>query len=137
MDSTFVLSIYTMLKKTGYIALATLLILTTVGFVISRHYCNGELVSIQVDLPADNCCDEDADNCCTNERTGVFLVFESTQPTSEEVIVENLISASQLTPVPEFQLNLPNSSINYHWDQGRKQSLYGDVDLAEIQSYLL
>jgi hypothetical protein len=73
-----------MLRKIGYITLATLLILTTVGFVISRHYCENELVSVSVDLPADNCCEEMADNCCHNENETLILKVDFTQPVEEQ-----------------------------------------------------
>jgi len=79
-----------MIKKTGYMMLATLLILTTVGFVISRHYCNNELISISIDLPADQCCDDVADNCCKNENETLILKVDFKQPAGEKVSISEL-----------------------------------------------
>lgn len=135
MDSTFVLSIYTMLKKTGYIALATLLILTTVGFVISRHYCNGELVSVQVDIPADNCCDEDADNCCHNENETFILKVDFTQPISDEVNLpgHNLYGGFCVGLLTEVFQNRVTKSLVI---DGHPPETTADF-LAKIQSFLL
>lgn len=62
-----------MLKKIGHIILSCLLLVTTMGMAVSKHYCGGELISVSVFDEADNCCD--MDGCCENE-TQVFQVKE-------------------------------------------------------------
>jgi len=124
-----------MFKKIGYIALATLLILTTVGFVISRHYCSDELVSVQVDIPADNCCDEDADKCCHNESETFILKVDFTQPVSNEVKLSehNLHGQTYVELSTEiFQSLVTNNLVLDH----RPPNSTPDF-LAKIQSYLL
>ena len=55
-----------MLKKVSHIILSVLLLISSIGIVISKHYCGTTLVSIAVDKEADSCCG-DAD-CCHNEN---------------------------------------------------------------------
>jgi hypothetical protein len=50
-----------------------LLLLSTSGLAISKHYCGGKLVATSVFIEADSCCD--SDDCCKNE-TEVFQLDE-------------------------------------------------------------
>lgn len=54
-----------MLKKILHIVFATLLLVTTMGLMVSKHYCGGQLVSVSVFHKADSCCDDGG--CCNNE----------------------------------------------------------------------
>ncbi|MDO8953082.1 MAG: hypothetical protein Q7U86_10690 [Draconibacterium sp.] len=55
-----------MLKKVSHIILSVVLLISSIGLVVSRHYCGTTLVSVAVDKEADFCCG-DAD-CCHNEN---------------------------------------------------------------------
>ena len=55
-----------MMKKLSHIVLATLLLVTTMGMAVSKHYCGGHLVSVAMFDEADSCCDDGG--CCTNEN---------------------------------------------------------------------
>lgn len=55
-----------MLRKISHIILSLLLLGSTMGLVISKHYCGGELVSVSVNHEADSCCD--MAGCCQNEN---------------------------------------------------------------------
>lgn len=62
-----------MLKKVGHIMLSALLLITTMGMVVSKHYCQGNLYSVSIDgLNNDKC---DMGNCCHDE-THFFKVQE-------------------------------------------------------------
>lgn len=54
-----------MVKKILHITLALTLLIVTMGFTVSKHYCGDNLVSISVNHEAKSCCD--SDNCCHNE----------------------------------------------------------------------
>lgn len=54
-----------MLKKFSHIILSMLLLLSTIGVAISKHYCSGNLVSVALFSAAQTCCDDD--NCCQSE----------------------------------------------------------------------
>jgi hypothetical protein len=62
-----------MLKKASHIILSLLLLVSTTGLAISKHYCCGELISTSLFVEADSCCD--SDDCCKNE-TEVFQLDE-------------------------------------------------------------
>jgi len=54
-----------MLKKFSHIILASLLLVSTMGVAISKHFCSGFFVSISVFHEAKSCCDNS--DCCHNE----------------------------------------------------------------------
>jgi len=54
-----------MLRKTSHIILSALLLFSTVGLTISKHYCGGKHVSTSIYSEAEACCD--SDDCCKNE----------------------------------------------------------------------
>jgi hypothetical protein len=56
-----------MWKKIVNINLIVLLVLTTTGFTISKHYCGSRLVSVAVNTEADPCCDDEKGPCCQDE----------------------------------------------------------------------
>ena len=62
-----------MLQKISHIILASLLMISTVGMAVNKHYCGGEIVSVSLYDNGDSCCD--MDDCCKNE-TQVFQVKE-------------------------------------------------------------
>jgi hypothetical protein len=55
-----------MLKKVSYIILSSLLLVSSIGMVVSRHYCGNTLVSVVIDKEADSCCGDS--DCCHNEN---------------------------------------------------------------------
>ncbi|QGY44511.1 hypothetical protein GM418_12825 [Maribellus comscasis] len=55
-----------MLKKAVHIVLASLLLVSTVGMAVSKHYCRGDLVSVSFFHEAHSCCS--MAGCCQNEN---------------------------------------------------------------------
>ena len=55
-----------MLKKLSHIVLSTLLLLSTIGLAVSRHYCGEKLVEISLTGEVGSCCDMQS-NCCHDE----------------------------------------------------------------------
>nr|WP_321356941.1 hypothetical protein [uncultured Draconibacterium sp.] len=55
-----------MIRKLSHIILATLLLTTTMGLAVSKHYCHSSLVDVSFFAQADSCCDNGG--CCTNEN---------------------------------------------------------------------
>ena len=54
-----------MIRKISHIILSLLLLVSTIGLVVSKHYCGGEIVSISVNHETKSCCD--MDGCCSTE----------------------------------------------------------------------
>ena len=55
-----------MIKKISHIVFATLLLVSTMGMAVSKHYCHNNLVNVAVFSEAQSCCDDGG--CCTNEN---------------------------------------------------------------------
>ncbi|MCK3683779.1 hypothetical protein [Maribellus sp. YY47] len=55
-----------MIKKVLHIVFAILLLVSTVGLMVSKHYCRGQLVSVSMFHKAASCCDNGG--CCNNEN---------------------------------------------------------------------
>jgi len=81
-------------KKTRYIILASLLIFTTMGFDVSKHYCGQLLISISLDSQANNCCGDMYSNCCHNENEYIVLKVDYAQSAAEQlsIAVINILS---------------------------------------------
>ena len=63
-----------MYKTVSHIILSLLLLISTTGLAISKHYCGGELISTSLYAGADACCD--SDDCCKNEIKLIQLDVE-------------------------------------------------------------
>ncbi len=55
-----------MLRKISHIIIALLLLVTTMGLTIDKHYCGTRLVSVSILNEADSCCDMTND-CCHDD----------------------------------------------------------------------
>ncbi len=62
-----------MLRKFSHIILSFTLLVSTMGLVISKHYCGGDLVSVSVNHHSESCCG--MGGCCKNE-THIYQVKE-------------------------------------------------------------
>ncbi len=74
-----------MFRKTAHIILALLLLITTSGFSISKHYCGSPLVKVSINSEAEPCCDDmENPNCCHNETEYFKLIEDLVTPVSFE-----------------------------------------------------
>jgi hypothetical protein len=94
-----------MIKKLSHIILSVLLLTTTIGLAVSKHYCHDNLVGTAVFGKAESCCDDGG--CCTNENH-FFQVKEdfsapviSTVPllAEIEILQQTLFNHELLSPV--------------------------------------
>ena len=128
-----------MFKKAGTILLTSLLILSMVGFVVSRHYCNNILVSLAVDTPADKCGDGMTDTmnngCCHDVNEYVVLKTDFIQPPVEQLniaVVDILdFELASLLEGPSTENTNSRPFLQVFLKPGKSKSL------ALIQSYLL
>ena len=56
-----------MLRKFSHIILSFLLLVSTIGMVVSKHYCDDSFVSTAVFHQAESCCGDS--DCCHNENS--------------------------------------------------------------------
>ncbi len=55
------------MKRLIHILVAGLLLFTTTGFTITKHYCGDNLVEVVVNVVPESCCDMNNGGCCKNE----------------------------------------------------------------------
>lgn len=69
-----------MLKRVAHIFLILLLVFSTTGLTITRHYCGRNLVDTSIYSSSHNCCEGKCPGC-HNERINIRITdnFESTQ----------------------------------------------------------
>nr|NQU90294.1 hypothetical protein [Bacteroidota bacterium] len=124
-----------MFRKIGYIILSALLILTTVGFNISRHYCGDKLVAVSIDLPTEPCCNDMENECCHDDNMLVIFKVDFTKPVAGELSISDLDLFGTLNKelVNEYaNFYLPANIIT---DPSPPPGTH--LFLAKIQSYLL
>ncbi|MBI9063910.1 MAG: hypothetical protein JEZ14_18145 [Marinilabiliaceae bacterium] len=59
-----------MFKKVSHILLAILLLLTTMGMTVSKHYCGNNLKSVSLFSEPQSCCDIPT-GCCHDESLSI------------------------------------------------------------------
>lgn len=96
-----------MFKKASHIILSMLLLISTVGLAISKHYCGGELISTSLFVEADACCD--SDDCCKNE-TEVFQLDEDFSVSTTLEIPESIQIDLLAISLMVFNLTLEENS---------------------------
>lgn len=83
-----------------------LLLLPTIGFTVSRHYCCGKLISSSLFVEADSCCE--SDDCCKNETEA----FQFDEDFSVSLILELPASIQiDLFEIPLLAINLTTEGI--------------------------
>jgi len=61
-----------MFRKASNIATMLMLLISTTGFTISKHYCGNKIVSVSIDSRAESCCGTACD-CCHTENITIHL----------------------------------------------------------------
>ncbi len=123
-----------MIIKLGHIFLSILLIVSTVGVVISRHYCGDNLVSTAFYLSADSCCENMNGECCHNEEETLMLKAEYINPEIEENHIAEIILFNRASIQ---SANNYLSSCDAIFLLSGPSSPPEVVSLAQIQSFLL
>jgi hypothetical protein len=74
--------IYKLIKKIAHIGIVFLLLISTSGITLYKHYCSGSLISESVIIPAKNCC---CNHCkaCHNETT-LFKIIDNFEVSGTE-----------------------------------------------------
>ncbi len=127
-----------MLQKISHIILAALLMISTMGMAVSKHYCGGELVSVSFfeNENDDSCCD--MDNCCHNEKQIYQVKEDFSVPSASaipvlaelDILGYDLLAVESLITEPESENT--NSYIDFSPPPPKIQTV-----LSEKQVYLL
>ncbi|MBS3807622.1 MAG: hypothetical protein KGY60_08980 [Bacteroidales bacterium] len=78
-----------MIKRLGNISLICMVLFATTGFVVNKHYMNGELFSASLYSNPETCCVEDDFCACCSEESHVVKVDHSFL-TSKEQLLERI-----------------------------------------------
>jgi hypothetical protein len=124
-----------MLKKVTYIFISILLLTTTMGFSVSRHYCNNKIVEIKIDKVADTCCDDDT--CCRTETIVVQLQEDATSVANVIIPAQVELSTFFSSFIVLFNTHQPESEIVSFNVTDSSPPLSIHTVLSIIQSYLL
>lgn len=73
-----------MTKKAIHIVFSLLLIISTIGITVSKHYSNSELFSVAFWTNADSCCEIPCD-CCSDETSYLYLDSDYLQTSTIEI----------------------------------------------------
>ncbi|MCP4551444.1 MAG: hypothetical protein GY834_05265 [Bacteroidetes bacterium] len=124
------------MKRLIHILVAGLLLFTTTGFTITKHYCGGNLVEVAVNVVPESCCDMNNGDCCKNESE--FFQLSDNFAGSQVLNVDfqfvfdfDLLVQESL----EVKANVQTSSI--HLDRNFILPPDLSVSLADIQSFRL
>lgn len=74
-----------MLQKFSHIVLASLLLVSTMGMAVSKHYCSGSLVSVSLFDEADACCDDTG--CCQTKNEFIQVTEDFSSPSISTIPV--------------------------------------------------
>ena len=124
-----------MLQKFSHIILATLLMISTMGMAVSKHYCGNDLVSVSMFDEAETCC---GDMGCCHTENEFFQVKEDystpvvlTTPLSAEIEIlgHNLLNE-------DFFVAAENEIFEFSYDESPPPKTIQTV-LSLRQVYLL
>lgn len=124
-----------MLKKFSHIILSMLLLLSTTGVAISKHYCSGNLVSVAFFSTAQACCDDD--NCCQSESQFFQLDddFSITPYSQTTQAAQFQLFAFAMLSLHDLVLESQDAAPFYEADLPRPPKI--QIVLSKKQTYLL
>lgn len=101
-----------MLKRVAHIFLILLLVFSTTGLTITRHYCGRNLVNTSIYSSPHNCCEGKCPGC-HNERINIRITdkFETSQPQADfKAGFKNLLKHHSLPTILAFSF-APNIAL--------------------------
>ena len=90
-----------MLRLTSHIILSFLLLTSTIGLAVSKHYCGGEVETVSLFTDAESCCD--MDGCCHNEHD--FFQVKTDFAAAQIIDAPQTVSTDLLFAQVFFMLN--------------------------------
>lgn len=106
-----------MSRQVSHIILSFLLLVSTAGLAVSKHYCGEHLISTDLFDDSDSCCDNG--NCCHDEHTFYQVDTDFTAP--------GFILLPHVFGMDLF-LGLPDASTTGYYRQGKPD----DIEEREI-----
>lgn len=104
-----------MLRKLSHISLVLLLLVSTMGVTVSKHYCGSKLVDVSVLHGAEKCCDDAGSSKCCHDETAHFEVDNDFIVLAQNVMFASIAIDLFIPVVTETIFNLV--------DNGREQAI--------------
>lgn len=124
-----------MFRKGFHIIVALLLILTTAGFTISKHFCENRLISVSIYGDAVPCDHKIHDNCCHDSKNH-FQIEDKFEIEQSSNLPGSITQESSSLPVTNLIATQENSFENFPFAVLKFPLLYRP-DLAKLQRFLL
>ena len=96
-----------MLRKITHIIISLVLLVSTTGITIDKHYCGSRLVSVSIAGDSEPCCDT-GDACCHDDVDTYKLAVDYTVST---VSIDFDQPAVDIPVRPLFYVSLPDGSL--------------------------
>ena len=124
------------MKKFIHILIASLFLITTTGFTITKHYCGGNLVDVAINTAPESCCDTNEGGCCTDESE-TFQLKENVTPVQSIDLDQEFSFEIQVLVNDLFEVNIPEISLFNSIFETDIPPPTLSVFLADIQSFRL
>lgn len=124
------------MRKYLHILLVFLLLVSTAGVAVSKHYCGNTLQKISIDSEVNSCCGEEMRTCPCNSETAHYKVDSDFQTVQFDL--------DTFQPIFLFSINFLFSRFSTEVEQKKLISAYNSPPLSEpssiiikVQSFLL
>ncbi len=123
-----------MLRNITHIVMTCLLLISTTGLAVSKHYCGDDLVSVELKSEADPCCD--GGMCCHTETQFLQLDkdFLAVVPLTN---LEYIYASDLILTASEVEISLPETSFNTSFNYSDPPPRCLGTRLALQQVFLL
>ena len=123
-----------MLKRISHIAISILLLITTTGLTISRHYCDESMLAAAHDASGESSCCDKTSECCQHEANTLRLEseFEATNCNADF----SQLATIAPRPVVLAEEDLPVNVTQFSHFEGPLPPLTQEL-LSNIQVYIL
>ncbi|MBZ4677050.1 MAG: hypothetical protein JG782_1670 [Anaerophaga sp.] len=103
-----------MLRNVINSIMVCLLLISTTGLAVSKHYCDDELISVKLNNEADPCCEDGA--CCHTENQFLHL-DEDFLAVAPQINLEYFYAFDLIMTTSEVEISMPENcfitSFNY------------------------
>ncbi|PWD97517.1 HYC_CC_PP family protein [Marinilabilia rubra] len=123
-----------MLRNVTNIIMTCLLLISTTGFAVSKHYCGNELISVELKTEADPCCD---DGMCCHTETQFLQLDNDYLAVVTNINPENLFASDLIMNSSEVELPLPETGFNTSFNNSGPPPRCTGTRLALQQVYRL
>jgi hypothetical protein len=95
-----------MLRNVINIIMVCLLLISTTGLAVSKHYCDNELISVELNNEADPCCE---DGTCCHTETQFLQLDKDFLAVAPQINLEHFYAFDLIMTTSETAISLPET----------------------------